>query len=282
VSDVPESIDRLHVNDVGAIVTTAAAATFVLSVAYEFMFASALGLSLANIPITLTDFTKNALSWLPILAAGVGIRLVLNLIGHRLRPQPKPREPLPKATGCAGAFLWFFDNGWIFLHVGLWLYFFLEVGEPGVAIAAMFLAVAWTWIANWILRHPDVGGRMTERKRVLAFYGPALAMVALGLGWGSGVLSLTTTKHSSAMIQVGESARTVRVLRLYENGLLALDETDITFVRWDSVHRLTHPSRDNVWRGFTCRNFRCTLNHSPPAGRNAGDESLRHGPSQTA
>jgi len=83
-------------------VTATVTATFVASVVFEVAFCFALGLSLADIPVTLQDFTKNAVvTWLPYTAATVGGVAAYRVIVLRWAADDKPRE-LPQAKGCLG------------------------------------------------------------------------------------------------------------------------------------------------------------------------------------
>lgn len=91
----------LHLNDVGAMVTAAVALAFVAGVASEWAFVTALGLSLADVPLMLEDFTKSALVWLTPLVAVFMARVTFGLVciddrallfGHRQDRLGRPCE----------------------------------------------------------------------------------------------------------------------------------------------------------------------------------------------
>lgn len=259
--------DRLHFDDVGAIVTAAIATTFVVSVVYEMAFLAALNLSLGDLPITLADFTKNALSWLPYFALGFGLRLPVGLVDDRLRAQEKPRDPLPPAKGCLGIFVWVLDHGPKVMMAGMIVFILVSVGEIAVSIFAMLVAVGWLWIASWAIRHPGVGGRMSVRHGLAAVFAPAIAILVLGFGWSKGVSSLTAQTTPLASVAIDHHQRSVRVLRLYERGLLALHDGRATFVPWETVDHLDRAVRERFWWGVECEAWRCVVRDERPKPR---------------
>ncbi len=199
------------------------------SVIYDWGYFDAIGLSFADMPVSLVDHTESALLWLPIFIIGILGALILNLVVVRLdrgitAEERIQRSRFPRLTH-------FFEDGWIRLLriasvVAILVYLFFPYGRLDQLRIPLF--IAWVVFSEWILLHGGVRKRLPLGFMlfVLTF---GIILIELGLtGRGDAFDSLHDEKNVATitLASSGTQLKDVHVIRTFSSGILVFDEKD--------------------------------------------------------
>jgi hypothetical protein len=253
------------------LVTVIVAASFVMSVFYDYSYLSALGLSFDDVPSLTTEHIRSALLWGPVAAL-----ITLAAAGHELLewrerdrlPESfilrRPRPPLTFSKKEALIVLVFFTPFIGIFRGNAWMYL------AGAAVL--------TGLMIYIVRDEVLRLKISESR---VFYGILfpLPMVFMFIGlYGymlGGALILNTSPTWELTIRAGTTVKkqTVTGLRRFSTFAIVADQAKfVSIIPNDSIleaKRLEKlavpPSNFCLWLGFRCDPPRAVTPAKPPA-----------------
>ena len=231
-----------------------------LSFAYDWGFFSALGVTFADAPTSITDHLRSWLVWLPnfILVAflGLGLELLTRRIEHgKTEAELIEGSANPAKTKRANER----TRRMITWGCGLTLVAWLAIGTISLPWPAV--AVCWMSFIAWVFKHPIVRERHAFGFRLLAFIGPPLILCFYSTGFQSATNARTDSLAELQVHADGIDEDTVtsetEVLRSFENWFLVRDASDtIRWIRSDHVHGITVKGETKPFPGLLCMLFR--------------------------
>ncbi len=234
-----------------------------MSFAYDWGFFSALGITFADAPTSVTDHLRSWLVWLPKFIPVAFLGLGLELLTRRIERGKTEAELIegsanPTKTKRANERA----RRMITWGCGLVLVLWLAIGT----IDFPWLAAAGCWMSFmvWVFKHPIVRERHAFGFRLLAFIGPPLILYFYSAGFRSAT-SAPTDSVAEVQVQAdGVDEDTVtseaEVLRSFENWFLVRDASDtIRWIRSDDVHGIRVKGETTPFPGVLCMFFRVCI-----------------------
>lgn len=242
-----------------AVSALATSFSFAASFIYDWGFFSALGISFASAPTSISDHLRTGLLWASRLIPGILIVLVLDLLTRRIdrgltkeeiisaSPDPErarkkmnwPRKVLQYA--CLAMLV-----VWLITGIGRipWL--------PAM--------ICWVWFIAWVMRHPRVAVRRSLMFWLTALVGPPGLMWLFSTGHGDAKSAMLLDAPLTAHIQSCEenvdtcsATTTVGVLRSFQGWLLVRDSSAVYWIRSDHVTRIDVSGEDrSAFSGLMC------------------------------
>lgn len=234
---------RLTPESLAALTAVIASFSFILSVTYDWGFLSALGISMADAPTSLSDHLGSWIVWAPrYLLIGllyplvrlVHFRSVIEGATFSARPSVPKDKKGTYALGIAGAAVMFLA----------WL---LGDGSPGPL--TMSAAMCWMVLVAWITDHPQL--TLPRSALVLVTLMPVLVLLFFYFGYGS-LERVERRPLPRAHVQVhatsasGSAIAEKHVLRSFTNWMLVRDPdgTGLDWVRMEQVDRIEVSPQD--------------------------------------
>jgi hypothetical protein len=221
---------------IGALVGVASAASFIVTVVYDWGFFSALGLKLSMVPTSLSDHLRGALNWMPatILAMGLGMLsgVILRGLVHgkskaKVIAQSKFPMILSVVAGVGGLL--------VYLAFGDRFLWSLLVAAP----------LLWLPFVDWIIPKRPLDKRNLLGVIVSVGILPIFVIMAFITGRYDGLVLRKVQERTQVML-VGQSAPVpVTVVRTVEKGLLVLMKggSEVRFFPWAQVVRVVDKTK---------------------------------------
>jgi hypothetical protein len=218
----------------------AAAALLVLSVAYDFSFLYALGLTFEQLPTTLNDHVRSAIVWAPTAASYALFFAVYEMFMRRAEGAKTEEEliassPNPRFTS------WFRRSpAYLFgAIVGMAAAVDYLILESNRAVYILGI-VAWGSLSVWLVRHPrsaDYFNRSGARLFVIA---PILTICVGSMGYnrGLGVLAASAPTWRAELAAKSGSNQTIDlngIRRFTEVAVLVLGNKTVMIVPTSSI-----------------------------------------------
>jgi hypothetical protein len=220
----------------GALVGVASAASFVVTVVYDWGFFGALGLKLSMVPTNLSDHLRSALNWMPAAIFAMGMGVLLALIWRRLVRGKSKEEVIAESkfpmiiVGVAG--------------VGGPLVY-LAFGDRFLGLLLFGAISLWLLIAFWLVPKPPLDKLNLLSVIVTLFILVPFVIWAFITGRLDG-LALRNVPESTHVLIVGETKPIpVTVVRTIDKGLLVLMKggTELRFLPWAQVVRVVDKTK---------------------------------------
>ena len=227
------------------------------SVFYDWGFFTAIGISFAETPTTVSDHVRSWLVWLPYASIFILGSMLVEIAMHRIErgmteneivassPDPKktaryrdaPFQFL-KVAGILGIILWILF-GWLFI--------------PAALIGAVFM---WFMVSAWLMSYPAFRQLYSAGFQTLFNWVPPILILLFLWGFIGG-LSIVDPKVTHRLHIKTQSAgvvpEDVSLLRSFENYLLVQNENKaIVWVKIDAVHRIEKTSEESRFEGLAC------------------------------
>lgn len=203
----------------------------VLSVAYDFSFLQAIGLSFQTVPTTIADHVRSAIVWAPGVIAGSLLGLIAGL---GTPPHLSPASPPPHSQRVVDM-LFFFGVAPSALLFGL-------LGPASQAVPTLSL------IAGMLLFRFQPGAKSVEERlgygtARLVFGAPALVALVASAGASQGWAFVAASKPTIQVVLKSDSSeRTVHAtaLRRFASVTILAENSSITVLPSDAVLTSSH------------------------------------------
>jgi hypothetical protein len=235
-------------DDLGKLLALLGAALLALSVAYDYFFLLALGLSFDSVATVISDHVRSAIVWLPKAAIFGFAYLVYELLMRRIEGGRSEEElirtsPTPRFTK------WFrWSANVMFVVIGIFIVVtgtLLSTSLQGVFLGAMLV---WAFLSLSVVQHPRLGASFSTSGARVFIIVPLAVIYVASFGYGSAREMLTrttpswelTTKDASGIVQ-----RKVNGIRAFSASTIVVDTDKRVFVLpADSVVNLANlPTR---------------------------------------
>ena len=268
--DSPEKPKRtgtwVSIKSIGQFSGAIASISVVVSFVHDWGFFSALGVSFAQAPTTISDHVQSWLVWLPKVTVVIIILLALEFLTRRIERGMSENEIVGSSQN-PSLTRKFRNSPYIFVGfmgpsiVILWLF----LGEKFYSKHTLSVGVIITWFvfAKWVFNHPTVRARHSD-SAVLSFYWiPPL--ILLVFSWGQLSAEFGDLKqHASHRIYMNnaESATTVKsaeidIVRIFDDWILVRAENKkIVWIRLDQISQLELLEEDRPFPGLVCILFK--------------------------
>lgn len=230
-------------HDMGGMLAVAGAGLLALSVAYDYFFLLALGLSFNSVPTSITDHVRSAIVWVPKVAIFVFGFAVYELIMRRVEgglteDDLVRRSPAPRFTK------WFRRSADIGLLVmgavtavaGT----LLSTTLQGAFLGAM---IVWGLLATSVVKHPRLGDKFTPLGARLFVLVPLAVIYVASFGYGSAHQMLVEPKSNWELTTTADNGinrRNVRGIRVFSEATVVVESTGkVSVIRSDAMITLT-------------------------------------------
>jgi hypothetical protein len=257
-------VAKIEIDDLGKIIGVLTAATFCLSVIFDWGNLEALGLSFSDVPTTIADHVRDALLWVPgTLSAALGYTL-LELMSRRIE-RGLTEDELINQSKKPNRTAWFRRSPYkLFVVLAITViflnYLFGDVFARGMSMAAPFMMYE---VIRWSFAHKGVADSVSPLlRRTITFIVP-LTFFMYFQGYAKGIDQLIEQPTVLLTLSAPSQSAEVTLLRQMEKGVLVKDPTGkAIFYRWEVVKTLSEPVTSPIKRNRVCRWFNafCTLN----------------------
>jgi hypothetical protein len=225
MSTTEHSVEKIW-HALGNLLPLLGATMLIASVAYDFSFLYALGLSLDDIPSTLSEHVRSALGWAPKIAIAFALYAIVELYLRRAEGGLTEVEiieasPMPRFTKV------FRRSGdralWIGAILAALIGPFLSTDGGWVFLTFMVL---WGTIAVSVLAHPRLSANFgTMRKRLLLISPVLLSMVCIqGSGAGNSLKNALSPRWEISL-KDGDTKSTLQLLGMRRFSTFAIGVT---------------------------------------------------------
>ena len=238
---------------IGLLGGTIASLSMIVSVFYDWGFFTALGISFADAPTTISDHIQSWLMWLPIVAPPAVFWLGIELLTRRIERGMTEDE----ITESSPSPVWmrrFRDSPYFFMGamgpilVALWV-FWGEIFFEGLFFG---LSICWFLLIGWVFRHPIVRARHSHLFRWSVYWLPPVMIGIFFLGSRS-VESDFSSKEYKINVRSISSTKNVEILRAFERWMLVRDEHNaIVWIPMDDIGRMELVQTPRPFRGLAC------------------------------
>lgn len=190
----------------------ATAFLLVLSVAFDFSYFNALGLTFEDVPTTLADHARSALVWAPVAAVYL---LLIGLweMGMSRVEDGLSEEELIRRSRFPNLIRWFRKSVRFIAGAALLLALVVDMllnnSNRGLYL---FVLVAWGTLAFWVVQHERLGTNFNGIGKRLFVALPILGIWVGSIGYGQGHVVLERTSPSWIVYLKTESGVTAKEL----------------------------------------------------------------------
>ena len=248
------------VDSLGKAVGLISSFSLLCSIAYDWGFLYALGLSFSDIPTSLADHVRSTLNWLPLAFATVSVVFIFELFTMRIEQGMTEEEiiessPNPKFTRK-------FRNSPTILIATiaiLILISYLLFGRPFFGGLSFSLIILWFCFSYFVNKHPRILQRRSSALRFVIHWLPPVIIFMVFLGY-NGAISIQNKSNLAHKVYLKDSSSepiNVNLIRLFDKGILikAQKEDSIVFVGWDSVSKIEASYKKDPFKGILCEWF---------------------------
>ena len=268
-ADNPVTLERI-----GAATALIASFSLAMSFAYDWGFFSALGITFADAPTSVSDHLRSWLVWLPKVVLGAFVFLGLELLTRRIEHGKTEAELIEGSSNPAKTKKQYDRSRRVITAVfGIIIIVWLVVGHVGFPWLAA--AVCWMSFIAWVFGHPIVKQRHSPAFRLFAFVGPPLLLYFYSAGFRSAAVD---PLGSTAQVELhGDSIEGkpvvahAHLLRSFENWLLVREAAGtIRWIRSDQVHGIEVSGETKPFLGLLCIFLRVCIDHEEDRSSSSG------------
>lgn len=230
------------------------AASFLLSVVYDWGYLFSLGLDFASIPTSLNDHIRSALVWMPKALFLIFIGTFNELINQRVE-QGMTEEEIVFTSRNPSFVRKFRKSPIVFIRFLSVLLFasFLLFGDLFAASLLLAIPIIWVNVNRWLHDAPLIQKRRKEEFVFLFKWLPIVIGVVFFYGYNNAVVD-TTKNYAGVEVVDDVSARPVLVneLRFYEKGMLSIDPKTkyISFLPWEKIRYIKYKNQYKPFMGL--------------------------------
>ena len=214
------------------------------SVAYDWAYLYALGLSFSDVPTSVADHMRSALNWIPTAILAVFAVLVLELFLRRSE-QGMTEEQLISTSPHPRFTAWFRKSPRfpIVIMALLIPILYILLGYTFSSGLGFAFIILWFLFTSWVNSHPRIMEKRSKEFRFAIHWLPpviiwiaSMGYTAGGASWyadGKPIRSTLYLKNTIDPIQV-------RAIRLFDKGVLFKSAHDlpVVFVRWEDIIKI--------------------------------------------
>ncbi|MEP9325180.1 hypothetical protein PPMP20_18895 [Paraburkholderia phymatum] len=237
------------------------AATFCLSVLFDWGYLEALGLSFGDVPTTVADHVRDALLWVPAILTAALVYTTSELMLRRVE-RGLSEEELTKQKLVS----WFRRSPYKFyvviaIAINLFNYLVGDAVAKGMSMAGPLIMYE---IVRWSFSHKRVSESIPRPLRTGITIMVPLCTFMYFWGYTKGIEALYAKPSVSLVSSESTSPAQVTLLRQMDKGILVKDATGkAVFYRWDVVKSVSKPLTTPTERNRMCRWFNAFCNLSP-------------------
>ena len=259
--------------ETGKLIGALGVALLILSVAHDYFFLIALGLSFHEVATSISDHVRSAIVWLPKVALFIFAMLVYELLMRRIEGGRTEQElietsPMPRITK------WFrFSANAAFVVLAVFIVVtstLLTASLHGLFLGFMLL---WGLLSFSVVQHPRMGAGFTPTGARAFIVVPLVVAYVGSFGYGSGERMLTakTPEWDVAMkTEHGNEHRKLTGMRTFGTTVVIVDtDQRVSVVPSEQVQVVTRIPQYDDGLPNLCRWFGvlCPSNVSKPSNR---------------
>ena len=226
-------------DDAGRLLALLGAALLALSVAYDYFFLLALGLSFNSVPTTISDHVRSAIVWLPKVAIFGFAYVVYELLMRRIEGGRSEEElirtsPTPRFTK------WFRSSANV-MFVVLAIFVAVTGTLLSTSLQGVFLGsmLVWGFLSFSVVQHPRMGASFTSAGARLFIIVPLAVIYVASFGYGSAqelLASTTPNWELTTKTASGIAQRKVNGIRTFSASTIVVDtDKRVSVLPADSV-----------------------------------------------
>ena len=251
--EVRNSRATLFFERIGLLGGTIASLSMIVSVVYDWGFFTALGISFADTPTTLSDHIQSWLVWLPIVAPSAAFVLGIELLTRRIERGMTEDEII--ASSSSPDRVRRFRNGPYYLIAAmgpilliLWVLF----GEIFFFGLWFGLSICWFIFTGWVFNHPTVRYRHSDLFRWTVHWLPPVMILVFYLGSMSVERDFSLGEYKINVRGIS-STKKVEILRSFERWVLVREEHNaIAWIPLEDIGRIELVQTPRPFRGLAC------------------------------
>ena len=238
---------------IGLLGGTIASLSMIVSVVYDWGFFTALGISFADAPTTLSDHIQSWLVWLPIVAPSAAVVLGIELPTRRIEHGMTEDEII--ASSYSPVRMRRFRNS-PYYFVGamgpivliLWVLF----GEIFINGLYFGLLICWFIFTGWVFNHPTIRDRHSYLFRWSVHWLPPVMILAFYFGSMSAGRDFSLGEYKINVRSIS-STKNVEILRSFERWVLVREKHNaIAWIPLEDIGRIELVQTPRPFRGLAC------------------------------
>lgn len=259
---MPESKTLLsYVDSLGKAVGLISGFSLLCSIAYDWGFLYALGLSFSDIPTSLADHIRSSLNWLPLAFAAVSSVFIFELFTRRIEQGMTEEEIIESSPN--PKFIRKLRNSPTVLIVAvavLILVSYILFGRPFWGGLSISLIVLWFCFSYFVNNHPRILQRRSPALRFVIHWLPPVIIWMVFLGYNGATSSIQIKSNPAHKVYLKNNSSepiNINLIRLFDKGILikTQKEDSIVFVGWDSVSKIETSYKKEPFKGILCEWF---------------------------
>lgn len=185
---ISQSIPLPWLDSLSKLVGVVAGVALVGSVAYDWAYLYAMGLSFSDIPTSITDHMRSALNWMPNAVLTVGIVIGVELFLRRTE-QGMTEEQLISASPHPRFTAWFrkSPSTLIVVIAVLTLVLYILLGHAFSSGLGFAFIILWFLFSSWVNSHPRIMEKRSRELRLAIHWLPPVVVWIASMGYNSGV-----------------------------------------------------------------------------------------------
>lgn len=282
------STEKTNILDtLGKTLGITASISFAASLLYDWGYYSALELSFADIPSSLTDHARSALIWVPAILGGFIPYFVFEVFTRRIERGMTEEE----ITSTSPEWIKKFrasPQKLIFYSSFIFAVAYVLMGDIFFNFAILAAVVLWISFAEWSQSHPRIEARRSLHVRLAIIILPAIGILLFSYGRSDAIKTYLALPNTTFSLSGRNLPIEATVLRYFDKGVL-LKEKDgqIAFYQWPSITQIETTATYKPNLGILCSRFqiRClnlesttsttVANPSSPASQVTPTNNLR-------
>ena|SRR2546425_537169 len=269
-ASVSQPTPFIRFDEVGKLLGLVSAALLALSVAYDYFFLLALGLSFNSVPTTISDHVRSAIVWVPKVvlfgfAYAIYELLMRRVEGGRTEEELIRTSPTPRFTK------WFRSSANV-MFVVVAILVVITSALVTTSLQGLFLGsiLVWGFLSLSVVQHPRMGAPFTKAGARAFIIVPLAVIYVASFGYGSAQELLTTTTPSwdlSVKTADGIEQRKINGIRSFSTAAIVVDaDKRVSVLPAESILKVSSlPSSDRkVPNACAWFNVLCPSNAPPP------------------
>lgn len=235
------------------------------SIAYDWGYLYALGLSFSDIPTSLADHIRSSLNWLPTVFLIGSAVFLFELLTIRIE-QGMTEEEIIKSSS-KPEFVRKLRKSptivTIILSILILLLYVLLGAREGIItmpVIGFSLIILWFCFSYFIHNHPRILERRSPALRFAIHWLPSIIIWMAFMGYNAAISTQNKSNPVHKVYLKNNSLESIDVslIRLFDKGILmkAQKETPVVFIGWDSVSKIEVASgKKERFKGILCMWF---------------------------
>jgi hypothetical protein len=252
------SKNKIHPNILIQFTTLVIYLVFVCSVVYNFAYFMAAGISLSQIPLTLSDIVNSIFVWTPFVTLVAAAGWLFILITKRMEQGMTEKEIAqstsnPEKTEQRRDLPFIIVEWTSVVAVSLFILFGQQLYRSLSAVFTMFM-VFWFFIGRKLSDHPRIMERRSLWLKLIIVFAPIIIGFVFTRGYDDAIHAISQTAPNSIIYLADKEKISGVTLRNFEKGILIrkLDSNKLTFLPWLDILSIDTQFEQTYYRGLIC------------------------------